>query len=349
MTATMTAAVLYGQDDLRIERVPMPEVRAGEVLVQVMVTGICGSDLPRVLGTTAHHYPIILGHEFSGTVAEVGAGVTGVTVGDCVAGVPLLPCHTCRDCQLGNFAHCKRYSFIGSRVSGSWAEYVTLPATNVVKLPDGVGFEQGAFIEPSTVALHALRHIQFQGGADVAILGGGNIGLLVLQWARLMGARSTTVFDIDDERLKTAKRLGADYTVNMKSQDYTDAGQSLTDGRGYGVVFETAGAVAAMKASFELAGTKAKVCFVGTPTTDIAFSPKLFELMNRKSFTLTGSWMSYSSPFPGDEWDLSVRCLENGQLNVLDTVYRTFRLPEINQAFDQYKRGQVKGKVLLRC
>ena len=110
----MKAAVLHGQDDIRIEEVDMPRIGHDEVLVRVKATGVCGSDIPRVLGTGAHFYPIVLGHEFSGEVVEIGDNVTNVQVGDKVAGAPLVPCHKCIDCLRGHYSQCKHYSFIGS-------------------------------------------------------------------------------------------------------------------------------------------------------------------------------------------------------------------------------------------
>ena len=150
----MKAAVLHASDDLRYEEYPTPEIQAGEVLVKVKATGICGSDIPRVLGQGAHFYPIVLGHEFAGEVVEVGADVGALKAGDRVTAAPLLPCLQCDDCQQGHYAQCKFYSFIGSRVQGSFAEYVKLPARNAVKFEQTVSFEQGAFFEPATVALH---------------------------------------------------------------------------------------------------------------------------------------------------------------------------------------------------
>jgi len=185
----MKAAVLHAKDDLRYEEYPTPQPKEGEVLIKVKATGICGSDIPRVLGDGAHYYPIVLGHEFSGEVVETGKGVTSVKPGDRVAGVPLLPCMKCDDCQKGSYSQCKFYSFIGSRVQGSFAEYVVAPERNVVKFDDSVSFEQGAFFEPSTVAFHGLNRVEYRGGEDVAILGGGTIGLFTAQWARIFGAK----------------------------------------------------------------------------------------------------------------------------------------------------------------
>jgi L-iditol 2-dehydrogenase len=346
--ATMMAAVLHGKDDLRIEEIPAPEPSDGEVLVKIEAAGICGSDLPRVLGDAAHFYPIVLGHEFSGVVTSVGRGVEDVHAGDRVAGIPLLPCHACRDCQMGRHAQCSRYSFIGSRAQGSFAEYVKLPARNALKLPDGMSFEEGALVEPATVALHALRRIGYTGGEDVAVLGGGNIGLLALQWATLFGARTVTVLDIDEDRLLTALRLGADHVVNTATvADVQSVCLEITAGRGFGVILETAGVTATMLQSFELAGRHARICFVGTPVKDLTFGHKLFEWMNRKEFLLTGSWMSYSAPFPGEEWENAIHFFASGRLRGSEVVFRRFPLMQARQAFDLYKiPGAVKGKIL---
>lgn len=340
---------MYAKDDMRYEEYPDPVVNAGEVLVKVKATGICGSDIPRVLGNGAHYYPIVLGHEFSGEVVEVGEGVTTVSPGDRVAGVPLVPCLKCEDCQKGDYSLCKNYSFIGSRVQGSFADYVKMPERNVVKFDPSVSYEQGAFFEPSTVALHGLNRLDYKGGQDVAILGGGTIGLFTAQWAKIFGAKRVFVFDIDNDRLALAKKLGADVTINTLDPDFKEKVKELTDKRGFGYVYETAGVDVTMKLAFELAANKAGVCFIGTPTRDITFTPSLFENINRKEFILTGSWMSYSAPFPGKEWTLTAHYFSTGELKFDDSlIFKKLPMSEISQGFDMYKvPGMVKGKIIL--
>ena len=345
----MKAAVLYGKEDLRFEDVPMPQTGRGEVLVQVRATGICGSDIPRVLGEGAHHYPVILGHEFCGTVAETGEGVTRVKPGDRVAGVPLLPCMICEDCLRGDYALCRHYSFIGSRVQGGFAEYVCLPEKNVVKFDDSIPFTQGAFFEPASVAFHGLMRVDYQGGGDVAVLGAGTIGIFTLQWARIFGARRVAVFDIDPDRLKLAEKYGADFTVNSLEEGFQEKVQQITGGKGFQYVYETAGAEAAMKSVFEIAGSKARVCLVGTPVREITCTPRLLENIHRKEFLLTGSWMSYSAPFPGREWHLTAHYFNTGQLKFDESlIYLKLPLERIGEGFAQYRTpGQVKGKILV--
>ena len=345
----MKAGVVHGIEDIRYEDIETTKVEPGKVLVKIKYTGICGSDIPRVNQGTAHYTPIVLGHEFSGTVAEVGEGVTSVKAGDRVAGIPLVPCMKCEDCQKGNYSLCKHYDFIGSHSFGSYAEYVAVPEKNVVKFSDDVSFEQGAFFEPATVALHGLERTGYQGGKTVAILGGGTIGLLTMQWAKIFGAKKIVVFDIAEERLELAKRLGADAGINTLLENFMADAKALSDGKGYDYVFETAGNTITMKMAYELAANKAEICFIGTPTKELSFTVKEWENMNRKEFKLTGSWMSYSAPFPGHEWDLVAHYFATGDLKLDESfIFKKIPLSQIDTAFAMYKTpGMVKGKILI--
>lgn len=345
----MKAGVVHGKEDLRYEDLPMPEVKNKEVLIRVKYTGICGSDLPRVNEGACHFFPVVLGHEFSGTVEAIGDNVSSLKVGDRVAGVPLVPCLECEDCLKGDYSLCKHYSFIGSRQNGSFGEYVVVPEKNAVKFDDEVTFEQGSFFEPATVALHGLQRVDYRGGKTVAVIGGGTIGMFVMQWAKIFGAKEVVVFDISDERLELAKKLGATGTINTMEPDFMEKAKDLTNNKGYDYVFETAGSTITMKMSFELAANKADVCFVGTPTKDLTFTVKEWENMNRKEFNLTGSWMSYSAPFPGQEWELVSHYFKTGLLKFDDSfVFKKMPLSEIAGAFAMFKQpGLVKGKVLV--
>ena len=345
----MKAAVLHGTKDVRFEEIVDPIIAENEILVKVRCSGICGSDIPRVLGKGAHYYPIILGHEFSGEVVEIGKLVKGVSVGERVVGAPLLPCHKCVDCLRGNYAQCKNYSFVGSREDGSWAQCVKIPAKNAVKLPLGVTYEQGAFFEPLTVALHGLFLMDFKGGVDVSIVGMGTIGLLTLQCARNLGAKRITVFDIDDERLSTANEYGADLCLNTSREGFKEMLLDETHGRGFEMVVDTAGVQFTQKLCLEIAKNKGKVMFISTPTSNLTLSPKECEQINRKELTVQGSWMSYSSPFPGKEWELAGHYLSKGLVNIDRLIDRIIPLSEIGTAVrDLTMPGKVKGKILLR-
>lgn len=349
MVCKMKAGVVHAREDIRYEDIDKPVPGIGQVLVKIKYTGICGSDVPRVNGDACHFFPNVLGHEFSGTIAETGEGVVSVQPGDRVAGVPLIPCMQCEDCQKGNYSLCKYYSFIGSREFGSFSEYVVVPEKNVVKYDAGISFEQGAFFEPATVALHGLKRLPYEGGKTVAILGGGTIGVFTLQWARIFGASKIVVFDIANERLDLCRKLGADAGVNTLEKDFLEQAMAMTEHRGFDYVYETAGNTVTMKLAFQLAANKAGVCFIGTPTRELSFTVEEWEQMNRKEFTLTGSWMSYSAPFPGEEWKLTAHYFKTGELKIDESfIYKKMPLSRIAEAFELFKSpGKVKGKLLI--
>ena len=345
----MKAGVVHGREDIRYEDIKKPAPAKGQVLIKVKYTGICGSDVPRVNGAACHFFPNVLGHEFSGTVEETGEGVRALKKGDRVSGVPLVPCMKCEDCQKGNYSLCRHYSFIGSREFGSFAEYVVVPERNAVPFDESVSFEQGAFFEPATVALHGLKQVPYKGGRTVAVLGGGTIGMFVLQWAKIFGAAAAAVFDMEKERLELGRRLGAAAGIDTTEQDFMEKALAMTEGKGFDYVFETAGSTETMKMAFELAANKAHVCFVGTPTRELAFTVPQWEHMNRKEFTLTGSWMSYSAPFPGEEWKLAAHYFKSGELKFDPSfIFKKLPLSRIGEAFEMYKvPGRVKGKILI--
>ena len=343
----MRAAVLHGQRDVRAEDVPAPAPGPGQVLVRVAFTGVCGSDIPRVLSDGAHSYPIILGHEIAGVVSSVGPGVPSDLVGRRVAVAPLVPCHDCEQCRAGRFAQCPNYSFIGSRQDGGMAEYVVAPAVNLTVVSDSVPLRDIAFFEPSTVALHGIRQAAMRPGTDVAVLGAGTIGLFTLQWAKILGASRVVAVDVNPARLATATALGADAVFDAREHDAASI-RAWQGGTGFGHVFETAGQNATMSLAFQLAGVQAGVCFIGNSHADLTFDHRIFELMNRREFHLTGSWMSYSAPFPGDEWRLTADAVADGRLRILDEmVHGTYPLDDVVAAFDLFTRpGAVTGKIL---
>ncbi|MDR2613022.1 MAG: galactitol-1-phosphate 5-dehydrogenase [Deltaproteobacteria bacterium] len=345
----MKAAVLHGKGDIRYEVVPDPVPGPGEAIIRVKAAGICGSDLPRVNEGAARFFPIILGHEFSGVVEALGPGVEGLRVGDRATAAPLVPCMACGDCQKGRYALCRDYRFIGSSLDGAFADLVRVPARGAVAFPDSVPFEQGAFFEPATVALHGLFAADFRPGGDVAVLGGGTVGLFALQWALLLGARRVAVFDVSPERLELALRLGAARAFDTRGEGFAEDALDMTGGNGFGHVFETAGRNVTMSMAFELAANRASVCFIGTSPEDLRFGWRLFEKMNRKEFRLTGSWMSYSAPFPGREWTMTAERFGDGGLRFEPAlICRKLPMSGAGDAFGLFRiPGAVNGKIML--
>ena len=344
----MKAAVLYGNYDLRYEEYPEPEIKPGYVKIKVCACGICGSDMPRICNNGAHFYPIVLGHEFSGYIAEVGEGVTNLKPGDHVAAVPLIPCLNCDDCAEGHYSLCKNYSFIGSREQGGYADYVVLPALNAVKIDPSSPYEVGALFEPSTVTIHGVRQAGDVKGKTVAVLGSGTIGIFTSQWARILGASKVVVFGIDESQLQLALRTGADAVCDTKDASFIDQAKQLTDGKGFDFVFECAGALPTIKYALALVRNHGTVCMIGTPKNDVVLSPREWENINRKECFITGSWMSGCAPFPGEEWTMTSDRFADGSL-IFDPemLYKKIPLSEPEKLTDIFKNKEmISGRIV---
>ncbi|UCH36077.1 MAG: alcohol dehydrogenase catalytic domain-containing protein [Armatimonadota bacterium] len=238
---TMKAAVCTAQERIAIQEVPRPVPGEGEVLVRVKATGLCGSDVD---GYTGHHpmikWPIILGHECSGVIAELGPGVTGWQVGDEVAVEPFFTCKQCPACQEGKYNLCADLKITGHQVPGSLAEYVIAEACFLHRKPDNVPFEEAAIAEPASGSLHAVERCNLRTGDFVVILGCGTIGSLAMQHCLNKGAE-VLVTDILDFKLDAARKLGVDHALNPDVADLAAGVMKLTGGIGADCVIEAVG------------------------------------------------------------------------------------------------------------
>ena len=344
----MKAVVIEDNKRIVYKDIPTPEPGAGQVRIKVAVCGICGSDIPRVFNNGAHRYPIVLGHEFSGVIDAVGDGVSALHKGDHAVAAPLVPCGKCTECLRGNYALCSQYSFIGSRQPGGMAEYVVVPAKNVVKIPASIPFEQAATIEPATVAVHALKQAKFGAGKSIAVLGCGIIGLYTIAWAKWMGAASVTAISRGKAGLEVAKRMGANMAVSTAGCAVDEVPKEL-EGSKFDHVLECSGADGTIHLALRLVANRGCVCLVGTPKKELTFSVPVWEKINRKECWITGSWMSYSEPFPGEEWKMAVSAMEGGTLRFdKGTVAGIYPMFQAAEAFEAIYGGQAKGRVLLR-
>ena len=196
----MKSVEIHAEGSVRVEERPVPQIQAADdVLVRIVCSGLCGSDIPRIFAKGAHYYPITLGHEFSGHVEACGADIKDLQAGDPVACIPLLPCFSCPECEKGYYSLCKQYQFVGSRSDGGNAEYIVVKRANLFRLPAEMAIEDGAFIEPVTVGLHAFHLASGCKGKNVVIVGAGTIGMLAMQCALALGAKSVTAIDINDD------------------------------------------------------------------------------------------------------------------------------------------------------
>lgn len=310
----MRAAVLYAPGDLRAELVPLPVFGPGEVLLEVAACGVCGSDLDRALRKGSHRVPLILGHEFSGRVRQVGAGVDAGWIGALVTVPPLIPCRRCPSCVGGEFGLCTDYSYFGSRVDGAYAPFVTVPEGNLLRVPDSLDPRLAAMADPAAIALHAIWRCHARIGDSVAVAGAGPIGLLAVQLARILGASKVVALDIVPQKLELATRLGA--TGAFASPDEALAAQP----GGFDIVIETTGVNPGEEAAVLLAGRHGRVGFIGIPNAPVTFSSRAFDQILRYEVMLSGSWNSFSAPFPGAEWTTVVDLFASGQLRGIELI-----------------------------
>lgn len=338
---TMKALSISAKERLDLVEIAKPTAGAGEVVVRVAYCGICGSDFPRYFEGDVHAFPQIVGHEFSGVVESVAADVTSIIPGTPVAVAPLVPCGTCSSCELGRPALCSNYSFVGSRQQGALAEYVSVPADNAVPLPESVTLRDAALIEPLTVAIHGIERVSLREGARVAVFGAGVIGLMTAMVLKARGAGEVVVVDIQPDKLTLAKELGADVTVLAHS---TEVDEYFSTHEPPELCIETAGSSVTQAQAVQHCAKGGQVVFVGTSTRDVVFSPEVFGKILRGELNVTGSWMSYSAPFPGTEWTDALRLIESGAVQIAPLVTRIYSLEDGAQPFLDVRAS--KGSLL---
>ncbi len=298
---------------------PRPAPRPGWALVRVHSAGVCGSDLPRFAVTGSYHHPMILGHEFSGTVETPAPGSERFRGGEEVAILPIIPCGACEGCRSGEPFHCRNYQFIGSRNDGGYAEFCAVPEDNLLRLPPEFGLRAGAFIEPIAVALHVVRRAGFTAGKSALVFGAGTIGLLVGLWLKVFGASRVVMADVRPESLERARGMGFAETF-IPGQG---GGQSGAPGL-FDALFEAAGSSQALASAVDASADKATVTVVGRDVKDTILPHAVFERLMRRELTVHGCW-GYN--LAGEE-DFLMRTLARGSIPVAPLISHEVRLEE---------------------
>jgi L-iditol 2-dehydrogenase len=322
-----------------------PEPRADEVILKVHAVGICGSDVHGFTGSTGRRKPgIIMGHEFSGTVLELGPGpndsdVNHWKIGDRVVVNPLIACLECRACKSGNTHGCANRRGIGWSVNGAYAERVAVPIRNLRRLPESVSDLEGSLIEPLAVALRAANLTPFELGATVAIVGAGPIGLLALLALKLKGAGTVIVSDLSEHRLGLARRLGADLLVNAKD-DPVQFVRDATNGEGADAVLEAVGVTPSVRQAIGMARTGGTITWIGNsaPTVEVPMQ----EIVTRE-LRVQGS---YGFDL---EFDRAIELLAARRLNVMPLIERIAPLEEGEVLITALARNELEAvKVVLQ-
>ena len=321
----MKAAVITGVGSVEVTTVDDPSCGPREVVVDVAACGLCGTDLHILQGEFAPTLPVVPGHEFAGTVVEIGSQVNEVAVGDRVAVDPSLYCHECRMCRSGRSNLCERWAAIGVTTSGGAAEFAKAPVANCVKLPDHVRTEDAALIEPLSCAVRGYDVLRSQMASRVLIYGSGTMGLMMLQLGKLTGASSIEVVDLNPERLETAKQLGV--TAVAATPDELDRPQ------GWDVVIDATGNEKAIQDGLGRVAKGGTFLQFGVSDYSARVTIEPYKIYNQE-ITITGS-MAVLHSFE--------RAADLFATGVLDPeVFISDRVPldDYAGALDQFKAGK---------
>ncbi|QLQ36528.1 zinc-dependent alcohol dehydrogenase [Micromonospora robiginosa] len=337
----MTQAALYvGNRTFTVVDRPAVPPGPGEVRVVVAYTGICGTDLHVLHGAMDHRVsaPAVIGHEMSGRIAELGAGVTGWRVGDAVTVMPLAWCGDCPACRAGHQHVCHRLDFIGidspGAMQGSW----TVPAGTLVALPEGLSLRHAALIEPTAVAVHDVRRSRLAAGERAVVIGAGPVGLLIAGVARTAGAHVLLV-ELDPHRRDVATRLGFT-VVDPATTDPADAVDERTGGAGAAVVFEVSGSAGGIRTATGLLAVRGRLVVVGIHPT-----PREVDLHRVfwRELEIVGARVYQRVDFTE-----AVRLLAAGEVPAEDLITEVVPLRDVAGAFDALERGGVV-KILIDC
>ncbi len=299
----MKALRLYAPGDLRLEDIPIPLPCPDEVLLRVLACGICGSDIPRIFEHGTYKYPLIPGHEFSGIVENVGSEMGKDWIGRHVVVYPLIPCRQCSSCYSGLYTQCLNYDYLGSRRDGGFAEYVTVPGSHIIPVPDGVSGVLSAMTEPCAVALHAVRKIPIAVGDTVLVMGAGAIGILIALWARTAGAE-VFMTDVVVDKLRFARSLGFKNLLDAMQTHVPDWIKQKCK-YGVNVVFETTGFPIGLETAIESCCISGSIVLVGNPACkEMSIGIKQYGMILRKEIHIVGIWNSVINEYPKNEWQV---------------------------------------------
>ena len=347
---TMEALVLHAIGDQRYQQVQVPEPGPKEVRIRVAYCGVCGSDIPRVFTKGTYHFPTICGHEFAGVIDACGTAVSSLQVGDAVTVFPLIWCGKCPACEVGQYASCEDYNYLGSRCDGGFAEYVVAPVQNVLPVPPGVSLEEASMTEPAAVALHTLRRGGgVAPGETIAIFGAGPIGIMLAQWARSCGASQVVLFDLDPGKLELARAVGFTRVYHARENPPVATIQQLTGGRGAHLCIEAAGVPQTLVQAIEAARWRGRVVLMGNPSADAVLPAKLISQAMRREISVHGTWNSvYSATGNDNDWSDALQAMASGALQLKPLITHKVPLSQGVQAFEMIRdRTVFSAKVLI--
>ena len=338
----MNVAVYYNNSDIRLEQAPVPDIGPGEILMKVLASGICGSDV--LEWYRLHKAPLVLGHEVAGQVVKVAKGVKDFKEGDRIVAAHHVPCNTCFYCLTGHQTACdtlRRTNFN----PGGFSEYIRLPAINVDRgtfpMPDGLSYEEATFHEPLGCVLRAFRKAQLQPGQNVLVLGSGIAGMLIIHLAKILGAGKILAVDKVPFRLEMARKYGANEAVSP-SQETSSHIKKMNSGRLADLVFVSTGAQQAHHQALECVERGGKVLFFGLTDPDFKLPVSINNLFVRNDITLTTSYGA--SPY--DSWQ-ALELMRAGRVDVGGMISHRLPLKETGKGFRLVLEAKDSMKVII--
>lgn len=329
----MKAAILNGLNDLQYTEIEEPEpVGNNPVLIRVGAVGVCGSDVLRFGRGKAYHYPLVLGHEFSGIVEQAPEG-SGLEPGDRAAVFPLLHKPDDAMSEIGEYALGSGYDYFGSRRHGAMSERMWVPAKSIFRVPDDMPLAHAAMVEPAGVALHAMLKVEIPTHATALVIGAGPIGALAAQWLRILGCSRVLVADIDDHKLEIMAGLGFE-TLDAKTGDTAELAKAATDGWGPQVSVEATGNPTALIQAIAAASVQGQVVLLGDLSGDLNLPKDAVSSLLRRELRLYGTWNAKVAPKGHSEWDMVISHLGK-DLRVEELISHVRPLAEAPTIFPQ--------------
>lgn len=340
----MKAAVLEAKGVLNYKDVPAPEkLGATSTLVRMGAVGVCGSDVLRFGVGKGYGFPLVLGHEMSGTVEETSPSGK-FQKGEKVAIFPCLPKPQDPYTKIGEWALSEGYDYFGSRRDGGMQELLEVPEENLIKLPDDMPLVVGAMVEPAGVSLHAVRKVQLSANANVLVIGGGPIGNFAAQWLRYLGATKVFIADVDGKKLEIAKEVGLG-AIDVSKIPINDQMHYSSNPRGYDVVVEATGLPVAVRQAITVSAPMGQVVLLGDLSADLELPKELVSQILRKELKLLGTWNAKIQPEFASEWDMVVNAVDKG-IQLAPLLSHVHSLSEAQNVFEGlYDRKHWYNKV----
>ncbi|MFI3171439.1 MAG: zinc-dependent alcohol dehydrogenase family protein [Eubacteriales bacterium] len=337
----MKKVVFYGKQDMRIEESNMPSVGAKDVLIQVKACGICGTDVHIYEGDKGSadvEQPTVLGHEYSGIITEVGSEVTKYKVGDRVCVDPNCYCGACEPCRDGRVHYCEDMLIYGVTVDGGFQEYCSVNEKAVYLLGDNTSYEQGAMVEPLGCCLHGMDMCEITAGSRVVVIGGGMIGLIMMQLAKLAGASKVALLEPVEAKRNVALEMGADVAINPIGTD-VKAELKKAGFRSVNTVIECVGRTQTIEQAIDIAGNKAVVMMFGLTKPEEVVGIKPFEIF-KKELVLKASFINPCTQ------QRALDLIDAGRIDVSSMIYGKGSLEDLEEVLRKPEL-RANGKYLI--